>query len=267
MPATLEFLFSNRATTPLSTSADAQDFFAAGASRYIFAKAAAEHAEASSIDCDICSPFSVRISETISTHETSNFCSSASSTSRSYAYRPVRPEQVRAAIQHSRPHTLATSQRLLHSPSTSQGLSDASKLQDPFRKVVVGRAVIWPLVQVRPFVIASRRIPLMFEYFEQIAKAAPFTDAAAAPAAERNGSERNGSYILNSANYQTRVVTHGRQVNQTKHRDAHLVAVHNLNDVLELNAALASTAAAMRLPTRTKVASSISLPLICALYF
>ena len=122
--------------------------------------------------------------------------------------------------------------------------------------------MIWPLVQVRPFVIASRRIPLMFEYFEQIAKAAPFTDAAAAPAAERNGSERNGSYILNSANYQTRVVTHGRKASdpnpnpKPKRRDTHLVAVHSLTDVLELNSALAATAAAMRLPTRTKVCSS-----------
>jgi hypothetical protein len=145
MPASLEFSFSNRATTPLSANADAQDCFAAAASRHIFAKAAAEHAEAASIDRHICSPFSARISETISTHR----CSSASSASRSYTYRPVRPEQIRAAIQHSRPHTLAVSQRLLHSPSKSQGLSGALKLQDPFRKVVVGRAVIWPLVQVR----------------------------------------------------------------------------------------------------------------------
>ena len=65
--------------------------------------------------------------------------------------------------------------------------------------------------------------------------------------------EHSGRYILNSANYQTRVVTHGRKASAAKSRDTHLVAVHSLTDVLELNSALAATAAAMRLPTRTKV--------------
>jgi hypothetical protein len=81
----------------------------------------------------------------------SNFCSSASSTSRSFAYRPVRPEQIRAAIQHARPHTLATSQRQLQAPSPSQMPSGTTKLKDPFRKVVVGRAMTSPLLQVGRF--------------------------------------------------------------------------------------------------------------------
>ncbi len=46
---------------------------------------------------------------------------------------------------------------------------------------------------------------------------------------------------------------HGRQLDRVKGRDTHLTAVHSLVDVLELNPALSAAAAAMRLPTRTKV--------------
>jgi hypothetical protein len=51
------------------------------------------------------------------------------------------------------------------------------------------------------------------------------------------------------------MITPGKLSDRVKARDTQLTAVHNLADVLELNSALASTAAAMRLPTRTKVAS------------
>lgn len=148
-PSSSSFAFINRAATPLSASADAQDA-GAGASRYIFA--AAERAASPPLHREITSPFSVNFSETISTRdEMSNFCSSASSTSRSFAYRPVRPEQIRAAIQHARPHTLATSQRQLQAPFSSQMPSGTTKLKDPFRKVVVGRAMTSPLLQVGHF--------------------------------------------------------------------------------------------------------------------
>ena len=57
---------------------------------------------------------------------------------------------------------------------------------------------------------------------------------------------------------------YGRQIDRVKGRDMHLTAVHNLADVLELNPALSAAAAAMRLPTRTKVLPLLTLRFISA---
>ena len=62
-------------------------------------------------------------------------------------------------------------------------------------------------------------------------------------------------YNLNSGSFTAPVVTERKKIHKSKRRDTHVNAIHNLADVLELNPALAAAAAAMRLPTRTKVTS------------
>jgi hypothetical protein len=99
---------------------------------------------------------SVRISEDESAFfETSNPLlasnplSGASSASRSVAYRPVTPEQMRAAILLARPHTLTSSQRMLQLPDKLESTSDGIKFKNPFKRIVVGRSMTMPLLQVR----------------------------------------------------------------------------------------------------------------------
>jgi hypothetical protein len=127
--------------------------------------------------------------------------------------------------------------------------TDGETTKDPFRKVVVGRAITAPLLQV------------MFPpYFEAPDVQSHFTLQFAAPARARDlqatsapQGHQSRRYSLNSASYRAPVVKYGRQIDRVKGRDMHLTAVHNLADVLELNPALSAAAAAMRLPTRTKV--------------
>ena len=78
-------------------------------------------------------------------------------------------------------------------------------------------------------------------------------NAGLSPKSGSGGSGASLGYSLNSAHYRAPGVTPGKVRDRAKRRDTHLTAVHNLADVLELNPFLASAAAAMRLPTRTKV--------------
>jgi hypothetical protein len=140
---------------PIFFAADEGTQFKEAAS---FVFAAAERASPSTPARSTGSPHTVRISEHGSAFDgttapyplSPDACSSPSSTSRSVAYRPVLADQIRAAILYARPHTLASAQR--------QGCLMQGRLEptagrrrmplDPFKKVVVGRAVTAPLLQV-----------------------------------------------------------------------------------------------------------------------
>ncbi len=66
----------------------------------------------------------------------------------------------------------------------------------------------------------------------------------------------SSGYLLSAGVYRTPVVTDGKRRSKSAGRETptHAAcAVHKLADVLQLNPALAAVAAAMRLPTRTKV--------------
>ena len=138
---------------------------------------------------------------------------------------------------------------MVQPPAALYLTTDGETTKDPFRKVVVGRAITAPLLQV------------MFPpYFEAPDVQSHFTVQLAAPARARDlqatsapQGHQSRRYSLNSASYRAPVVKYGRQIDRVKGRDMHLTAVHNLADVLELNPALSAAAAAMRLPTRTKV--------------
>lgn len=109
-----------------------------------------------------------------------------------------------------------------------------------------------------------RLIPLLARQSSQATAVAHARADAVVPAASKAFSPDSSAacsspgYVLNSANCRDpvliyRVASPGKASGRVKPRDSHLTAVHNLADVLELNSALASTAAAMQLPTRTKV--------------
>ena len=94
------------------------------------------------------SPYSVRFSEFDPTgEEVSDILSSVLSSSRSAAYRPATPDQLRAAILYARPHTLTSSQRPRQSELTLESVEDR-KSRAPFKKIVVGRAMTAPILQV-----------------------------------------------------------------------------------------------------------------------
>ena len=107
-------------------------------------------------------------------------------------------------------------------------------------------------------------IPLFARQSSQATAVAHARADAVVPAASKafspdsSAARSSPGYLLNSANCRDpvliyRVATHGQPSGKVKPRDSHLTAVHSLADVLELNPVLASTAAAMQLPTRTKV--------------
>ena len=92
---------------------------------------------------------------------TSNFLSAstplsgAACTSRSVAYRPVTPEQMRTAIICARPYTLASSQRMLQLPEQLELTSIITKSKHPLKRIVVGRSITLPLLQVSFNVVES----------------------------------------------------------------------------------------------------------------
>ena len=107
-------------------------------------------------------------------------------------------------------------------------------------------------------------IPLFAGQSSQATAVAHARADAVVPAASKafspdsSAARSSPGYLLNSANCRDpvliyRVATHGQPSGKVKPRDSHLTAVHSLADVLELNPVLASTAAAIQLPTRTKV--------------
>jgi hypothetical protein len=111
-----------------------------------FVFAAAERASPSTPARSTGSPYTVRISEHGSAFDdTPDACSSPSSTSRSVAYRPALADQIRAAILYARPHTLTSAQR----QGCLQPAAGRRRMPlDPFKKVVIGRAMTAPLLQV-----------------------------------------------------------------------------------------------------------------------